>query len=91
MPAAHASRPKPLARLRWRLSTQTGNTATDSITDELPVLTSQPLVAVIDHAGAGRSADSELFKKLCQQLQTQNNSEIVANESSWLKVVVQNG
>ncbi|WP_243748647.1 cobaltochelatase subunit CobN [Pseudomaricurvus alcaniphilus] len=67
--------PAPVPRLRWLYQGQ--------FSDHLPALGERPLLAIIDHAGGGRPADSALLRGLCNQAQQHSGSDCLVALASW--------
>lgn len=79
--AIEAKNPQPTPQLRWFFNSE--------FSHNLPAVDiHKPVVAIIDHAGGGRPADTKLLRQLCDELQTTANSQCLAALAYWGKAGV---
>ncbi len=82
-----SNQPMPMSQLRWFVNDTFHNQLTTLALGKLTE--SQPIIAIIDHAGGGRPADAKLLSHLCQLAKKNYNSQCLAALASWGKAGVE--
>ncbi|XPF93582.1 cobaltochelatase subunit CobN [Colwellia sp. RE-S-Sl-9] len=77
--------PVPTPELRWVINNSFYNQLTHT---ELSKLNQQPVVAIIDHAGGARPADTKLLREICDLATTQYNNQCLGAIAAWGKAGV---
>ena len=67
--------PQPMPSIRWFHQ--------GTYQSKFPTIDNRPVVAVIDHAGGARQADSAMLNHFCQQAETTINHQCVAAVANW--------